>query len=355
MRPGILHAYSAVNVGQELWNSEQISSRDSVGSFSKFVPPTVANGKVYLATFSGRLNVYGLANGWVAAPVISPNGGGFVNSATVTLTDTTPGAGIFYTLDGSVPTTNSTPYVASFVLTNTTVVKVKAFKAGFVDSPLVVTTFLNNSALGNGTGLLGAYYSNQAKTFNNPATLTRTDPTVNFNWGTGSPAAGISVDTFTVRWTGAVQPPTSDAYTFYATTDDGVRLWINNQLIVDNWVDQSPTEKSGSIAMVAQQRYNIRMDYYENGGGAQASLSWGSPAISKAIIPQTQLYSASNPPPVVTITSPANGVHYTASASVTIAAKAVCAFNTLGKIDFYTNNGFLFRKFEQLIGAVDIE
>ena len=60
VRPGILHAYNAQNVTNELWNSEQLSARDSVGNFAKFVPPTVANGKVYLATFSNRLNVYGL-------------------------------------------------------------------------------------------------------------------------------------------------------------------------------------------------------------------------------------------------------------------------------------------------------
>ncbi len=58
--PGILHAYSAQNVGVELWNSEQLSWRDTVGKFAKFVPPTVANGKVYMATFANRLNVYGL-------------------------------------------------------------------------------------------------------------------------------------------------------------------------------------------------------------------------------------------------------------------------------------------------------
>ena len=60
VRPGILHAYDASDVSRELWNSEQNSARDSVGKFAKFVPPTVANGKVYLATFSGRVNVYGL-------------------------------------------------------------------------------------------------------------------------------------------------------------------------------------------------------------------------------------------------------------------------------------------------------
>jgi hypothetical protein len=63
VRPGILHAYDAQNVTNELWNSEQFSPRDSVGSYAKFVPPTVANGKVYLATFSDRLNVYGLLPG----------------------------------------------------------------------------------------------------------------------------------------------------------------------------------------------------------------------------------------------------------------------------------------------------
>lgn len=60
VRPGILHAYDAQDVSRELWNTEQVSARDRVGNFAKFVPPTVANGKVYLATFSNRLNVYGL-------------------------------------------------------------------------------------------------------------------------------------------------------------------------------------------------------------------------------------------------------------------------------------------------------
>jgi hypothetical protein len=60
VRAGILRAYNAQNVTNEVWNSEQVANRDSVGNFAKFCPPTVANGKVYLATFSNRLNVYGL-------------------------------------------------------------------------------------------------------------------------------------------------------------------------------------------------------------------------------------------------------------------------------------------------------
>jgi hypothetical protein len=72
-QPGILHAYNAQNVSDELWNSEQLSSRDAVGNFAKYVPPTVANGKVYLATFSGRLNVYGLLQGTNIPPSATSN------------------------------------------------------------------------------------------------------------------------------------------------------------------------------------------------------------------------------------------------------------------------------------------
>jgi hypothetical protein len=63
VRPGILHAYDAENVGRELWNSEQVPERDSVGNFAKFCPPSIANGKVYLATFSKRLCIYGILPG----------------------------------------------------------------------------------------------------------------------------------------------------------------------------------------------------------------------------------------------------------------------------------------------------
>jgi hypothetical protein len=59
-RPGIVRAYHAQNISSELWNSEQLPGRDSVGNFAKYVAPTVANGKVYVATFSNKLNVYGL-------------------------------------------------------------------------------------------------------------------------------------------------------------------------------------------------------------------------------------------------------------------------------------------------------
>src|SRR2546422_6874091 len=100
----------------------------------------------------------------------------------------------------------------------------------------------------NGTGLLGQYYNNMDFT---ASVLQRVDVTVNFDWGTGSPNAAIGPDSFSVRWTGYVAPRYSQTYTFYTTSDDGVRLWINGQLVVDSWIDQSSITHSGTIAITA--------------------------------------------------------------------------------------------------------
>jgi len=142
---------------------------------------------------------------------------------------------------------------------------------------------------GTGSGLKGQYYNNIDFT---ALKKTRTDATVNFDWGTGSPVAGMQGDTFSVRWTGEVQAQFTESYTFYTITDDGVRLWVNGQLIIDKWFDQGATEWSGVIALAAGQSYTIQMDYFENGGNASAQLQWSSASQTKQIIPQTQLYPA---------------------------------------------------------------
>jgi uncharacterized repeat protein (TIGR03806 family) len=339
--PGVLRAYNATNLTQKLYASDQIATRDAAPNAVKFIVPTIANGKVYVGGQYG-LTVYGLAAAFVNTPLISPNGGIFTNSVTVTLSDTTVGAAIYYTLDGTTPTTNSTLYTAPFVLTNSVAVTAAAFKAGAVASGTVSASFLNSSVIGSGTGLFGQYWSNTTSVaftnagFNAAPTLTRIDPAINFNWSTTPPSTNIGLTNYTVRWTGAVQPQFTETYTFSTTTDDGARLWVNGQLLVDKWVDEGPTTWSGQIALVAQQRYNIEMDYYQHGGGASAQLSWSSPSTGPmTIIPQTQLYPLSNPPPAVTLTAPANGASYTASASVTLSADAAAQYNSLNRVDFY--------------------
>ncbi|MGC9943218.1 MAG: chitobiase/beta-hexosaminidase C-terminal domain-containing protein [Verrucomicrobiota bacterium] len=345
--PAILRAYNATNLTQELYSSDQIASRDSAGDGVKFTIPTIANGKVYVgAQYS--LTVYGLATSFVNTPVISPDGGVFTNSVTVTLSDATAGASIYYTLNGTTPSTNSFPYTGPFVLTNSVSVTAGAFKVGAVASGTASASFINSSAIGDGTGLLGQYWANLTSAafltpgFNTPPTLTRVDPTINFDWDTIPPSTNIGPDTYVVEWTGSVQPQFNETYTFYTTTDDGVLLYVNGQLLVNEWVDEGPTTWSGQITLAAQQRYNIKMDYYQDGGGAVAQLFWSSPSTGPmAIIPESQLYPETNPPPSVTLTEPANGASYTAAASVTVGADAAAQYNSLASVSFYANSTFL--------------
>ncbi len=157
---------------------------------------------------------------------------------------------------------------------------------------IVPTSQLYGLPTGNGTGLQGQYFTGQDLT---TLTLTRTDGTVNFDWGNGSAASALAADNFSVRWTGQVQPRYSETYTFYTTSDDGVRLWINGQRVIDNWTLHGPTENSGTITLAAGQKYDVKMEFYENTGGAVAKLAWSSPSQTKETIPQSQLY-----PPTIT-------------------------------------------------------
>jgi len=193
----------------------------------------------------------------------------------------------------------------------------------------------------SGLGLKGEYFDNADLT---ALVLTRTDATVNFNWGSGSPDASIGADTFSVRWTGMVEPRYSELYTFYVKTDDGVRLWVNNVQLVNKWVNQSATEWSGSIALAAGQFYDIRMEYYENTGSASAELRWSSASQVKEIIPQSRLYQpAGENPPYVAITSPAAGAEYVAPATIAITALASDpdGAGQLARVDFYGNGNLL--------------
>jgi hypothetical protein len=137
-------------------------------------------------------------------------------------------------------------------------------------------------------GLTGQYFDNIDFT---GTSITRTDPTINYNWTSYSPN-GIGPDRWSARWSGQIKPAYSETYTFYTTSDDGVRLWVDGELIIDNWTDHAPTENSGTIALTARQLYDIRMEYYENGGGAMARLWWSSARQAKQIVPQGRLYPA---------------------------------------------------------------
>jgi hypothetical protein len=166
---------------------------------------------------------------------------------------------------------------------------------GFETHKGAIWTF---TTAGPGGGVRADYYKGMNfETF----ILTRTDPQINFNWGDpGGPDPSVGDDNFSVRWTGEVEAAFTETYTFYPKTDDGVRLWVDGQLLVDNWVDRSATENSGKIDLIAGNTYSLVMEYYENGGGAVAELRWSSPRTPKQLIPQAALalpVKASSPTP----------------------------------------------------------
>jgi hypothetical protein len=220
---GILSAFDASDVSHLLWTSKDFPSRDDIGRFAKFVPPTVTNGKVYIPSWGDgnggpcQLSVYGL---------MPPPAAG-------------TGLAVQYFNDSAD---------SSYPLTNP---------------------------------------------FQGAPSLSRVDPTVDFDWGNDSPTPAVTTDHFSARWTGRVLAPTTGDYTFFATCDDGVRLWVNGALVIDQWINQGPTEYSTPVfSLEAGKKYDIRMEYYEDGGGAAAHLAWSGPGIDKQVIPQSRLYVA---------------------------------------------------------------
>lgn len=149
---------------------------------------------------------------------------------------------------------------------------------------------------GTGAGLLGQYFNNM--TLSSIAALQRTEA-INFDWGTGAPAAGIAADRFSARWSGQVEAPISGNYVFQTVSDDGIRVTLAGVQIINNWTDHAPTtNNSGVIPLVAGTKYPITVEFYENGGGAVVKLLWQTPGEATfAPVPADRLYAASSPPP----------------------------------------------------------
>jgi len=139
----------------------------------------------------------------------------------------------------------------------------------------------------SGNGLRADFF---AGTNFNTHMLTRIDARVSFDWGPYEPDFGVGADNFSVRWTGKVQPEFSEVYTFHTVSDDGVRLWVNNQLLIDNWTVQPATTHSATIALAAGQLYDVRLEYFEATGNAMARLEWSSASQPRQVVPQDRLF-----------------------------------------------------------------
>ncbi|HEY6561832.1 MAG TPA: PQQ-dependent sugar dehydrogenase [Polyangiaceae bacterium] len=155
-----------------------------------------------------------------------------------------------------------------------------------ISTPATNTAYTATFTAGSSGGLTAEYFDNSNFT---GTKITRVDPSVNFDFGTGSPDPAIGADTFSARWSGSIIPRFSQTYTFYTTSDDGIRLWIDGNLVINNWTDHAPIENTGTIALFAGRSHLITLELYENGGGATARLSWSSASQAKEIVPASQL------------------------------------------------------------------
>jgi beta-glucosidase len=128
------------------------------------------------------------------------------------------------------------------------------------------------------SGLTGTYFAN--KTLSGTPVLTRADSSIDFDWGTGSPDPSLPADGFSARWTGTLTAPTTAAYTFGATSDDGSRIYLDGKLIADNWGDHGvSTVKSTPVQLTAGEPHSLKVEYYENAGGASVSIGWTAPGV----------------------------------------------------------------------------
>ena len=206
---------------------------------------------------------------------------------------------------------------------------------------------INPAGNTTGTGLTGTYFNGTSKTItpytptalvllSGTPVLTRLDPTVDFIWtgvsnAAGSPGTGVNTTYFAARWQGQVQPQYSETYFFDVTGDDGVKLWVNGQLVIDSWAYTGTGDRLGSIALQAGVLYDIRLDYYQATGADYVHLSWYSNSQTKQIIPSNRLYPQTTSPAPPAIISAATAVGFvgqpfTFNVTASVAGGAANAF-----------------------------
>ena len=140
-----------------------------------------------------------------------------------------------------------------------------------------------------GSGLAAEFWPNAS--FTGDPTVTRTDPTVNYNWKfTGSPADVVPAETFSSRWTGTVEAAYSEDYTLTTVSDDTVQLWVDGRLVIDNTTPHGPAVDRATVPLTAGVRHTIRLQHTEQGGEASMKLLWSSPNTPQQVIPANRLH-----------------------------------------------------------------
>jgi RHS repeat-associated protein len=137
-------------------------------------------------------------------------------------------------------------------------------------------------------GLTGSYYNMPSASFDfagQKPVMVRTDPSISFDWGTGSPAPAVQVDNFMARWTGSLNLPSPGNYTFGYARDDGLRVTVNGSPVIDQWNAAHVDLTWGGSVNLPAGPVPFQTDFFEQGGGASVTIWVRTPTGQEFIIP----------------------------------------------------------------------
>ncbi len=144
------------------------------------------------------------------------------------------------------------------------------------------TAALISDGVGSAHGLKGEYFNN--RDWSGSPALVRTDATVNFNWGSISPASQVVADNFSVRWSGKIVPPESGKYLLGFSGNGGVRLFLDGKVYLEDFANRRTRSLTKEVELEGGRKYDVRLDYQENANHyASARLVWASPSGAKQL------------------------------------------------------------------------
>jgi hypothetical protein len=169
--------------------------------------------------------------------------------------------------------------------------------AGVLDGPLAADGPLACTAVtGSGTGLRAEYFDNSDFT---GTRVSRTDASIDWDFGLGSPDSSLDSDNFSARWTGQLQAAFSGPHTFIASYNDGMRMFLDERVVMYRWGPRITTgEDRATVVLEGGRKYDLRFEFFDQGSAALARLSWESTCQSRQVVPRKQLYPVAPAAPV---------------------------------------------------------
>ncbi len=123
--------------------------------------------------------------------------------------------------------------------------------------------------------LQGDYFADETLT---RRVATRKDAGIDFDWGLAAPLPEVPADQWSARWTGRLRAPETGEYELATVADDGVRLWLDGKLLIDDWTQHAPEYHAGRVALEAGRQYQLKLEYYDEILGASVKLRWTRPS-----------------------------------------------------------------------------